>query len=195
MHTREDGTATSLLIDHFVDQCGRAEKLHAFCFATALTCGLEALPIRHRPVTHSALLARGFQSEDLWRYMQIDTPIRNLQILPAAQLEKSEENPGHWRIVVRREGAEIAFVEAGSSFPGIGGIWFIHVDEAHRGKGLGRQLLGSALLQLQADGAREVILYVDDDEKGGARDRTAANRLYDSIGFTEIDRLHSYEKR
>jgi hypothetical protein len=37
-----------------------------------------------------------------------------------------------------------------------------------------------------------VILYVDDDEPGGSRDRRAANRLYDSAGFVEIDRLHSY---
>lgn len=47
---------------------------------------------------------------------------------------------------------------------------------------------------LSDQGAREVILYVDDDEPGGERDRTAANRLYDTSGFTEVDRLHSYTR-
>ncbi|MEJ0039484.1 MAG: GNAT family N-acetyltransferase [Gammaproteobacteria bacterium] len=74
-------------------------------------------------------------------------------------------------------------------------IWFIWLDKECRGRGLGRKLLGSALLQLQVQRMQEVILYVDDDEKGGERDRTAANRLYDSIGFTEIDRLVSYERQ
>ncbi|GAA4935844.1 hypothetical protein [Actinoplanes utahensis] len=43
-------------------------------------------------------------------------------------------------------------------------------------------------------GASEAILYVDDDASGIDRDRTAANRLYDRSGFTEIDRLHSYRR-
>jgi hypothetical protein len=34
---------------------------------------------------------------------------------------------------------------------------------------------------------------VDDDDPGGERDRSAANRLYESLGFKEIDRLHCYE--
>jgi hypothetical protein len=44
-------------------------------------------------------------------------------------------------------------------------------------------------------GASEVILYVDDDEPGGARDRSAANHLHEAFGFAEIDRLHSYIRR
>ncbi|OEJ23066.1 hypothetical protein AR457_38430 [Streptomyces agglomeratus] len=53
--------------------------------------------------------------------------------------------------------------------------------------------LGSALDALTGLGAKEPILYVDDDAPPGEeRDRTAANRLYESAGFTEIDRLYSY---
>jgi hypothetical protein len=41
-----------------------------------------------------------------------------------------------------------------------------------------------------------VILYVDDDAPttDPARDRTAANTLYDHAGLTEIDRLWSYRR-
>ncbi|MFD7235946.1 GNAT family N-acetyltransferase [Streptomyces syringium] len=73
------------------------------------------------------------------------------------------------------------------------------VDRGHpeaRGRGLGRLLLGSVLEALTALGATEVVLYVDDDEPpGGERDRTAANALYDSAGFTEVDQLWSYSLR
>ncbi|MEJ1960991.1 MAG: GNAT family N-acetyltransferase [Gammaproteobacteria bacterium] len=194
VHGAEDPTTTSLLIDHFVAESARVEKMHAFWIATALTSGLEALPIRHRPVAHSELLARGFASLDLWRYMHIDTPLPKLEVLPEAVMEGGRDRDT-WRIVVREEGKEIGFVDAGSLFAGIGVIWFLWLDKACRGRGLGRRLLGSALLQLQARGVREVILYVDDDERGDERDRTAANRLYDSIGFQEIDRLVSYERQ
>ncbi|WP_051079410.1 GNAT family N-acetyltransferase [Amycolatopsis methanolica] len=53
-----------------------------------------------------------------------------------------------------------------------------------RGRGVGRALLGSALQLPTEPGASEVILFVD-DEPGGERDRTAANRLYDASGFID----------
>ncbi|OEJ21609.1 hypothetical protein AS594_39465 [Streptomyces agglomeratus] len=72
-------------------------------------------------------------------------------------------------------------------------LWWIEVAADARGRGLGRAMLGSALDALTGLGAKEVILYVDDDApRGDERDRTAANRLYESAGFTEIDRLYSY---
>lgn len=57
-------------------------------------------------------------------------------------------------------------------------------------------MLGSALKRLAELGAREVILYVDDDAPRGdpERDRTAANRMYDRAGLTEIDRLYSFTR-
>ncbi|NUL34508.1 hypothetical protein HRW09_34470 [Streptomyces lunaelactis] len=58
---------------------------------------------------------------------------------------------------------------------------------------MGRAMLGSALEMLDKLGTTEVILYVEDDAPlGDDRDRTAANSLYESAGFTEIDRLYSY---
>ncbi|MFD3442347.1 hypothetical protein ACFWU3_33190 [Streptomyces sp. NPDC058685] len=53
-------------------------------------------------------------------------------------------------------------------------------------------MLGSALETLAGLEAREAILYVDDAPPGDERDRTAANSLYESAGFTEVDRLYSY---
>ena len=55
-------------------------------------------------------------------------------------------------------------------------------------------LLAAGLWHLAEHGATDAILYVDDDEPGGDRDRAAANRLYDRIGFSEVDRLHSYTR-
>ena len=44
--------------------------------------------------------------------------------------------------------------------------------------------------------AREVIAFVDDDAPPGdpERDRTPANRLCDSMGFQELDRLWSFTR-
>ncbi|MEU8695521.1 hypothetical protein [Streptomyces sp. NPDC048665] len=40
-----------------------------------------------------------------------------------------------------------------------------------------------------------MILFVDDDAPpGDDRDRTAAKSLYESAGFREVDRLHSFSR-
>jgi ribosomal protein S18 acetylase RimI-like enzyme len=82
----------------------------------------------------------------------------------------------------------------GTPVQGIGVLWWISVELPARGTGLGKALLGSAIDLLTGLGARQVILYVDDDEPGGDRDRTAANKLYEQAGFVEIDRLLSYQR-
>ncbi|MEJ0039485.1 MAG: hypothetical protein WDO68_26145 [Gammaproteobacteria bacterium] len=64
-------------------------------------------------MAHSELLARGFVSLDLWRYMQIDMPLPDLDVLPGAIVESGSDR-GTWKIVVREEGKEI-----GSSKPGV----------------------------------------------------------------------------
>jgi hypothetical protein len=50
-----------------------------------------------------------------------------------------------------------------------------------------------ALDVLAGLGATEAILHVDDDQPGEKRDRTAANKLYESAGFAEADRLASFQ--
>ncbi|MEU2490963.1 GNAT family N-acetyltransferase [Streptomyces sp. NPDC007883] len=95
-----------------------------------------------------------------------------------------------------REGDRIAAeTVVGLPLRGTGVLWWIGVEPHARGRGVGRAVLGSALGVLRGLGATEVILYVDDDAPpGDERDRTAANALYESAGFMEVDRLHSYTR-
>ncbi|WP_277037330.1 GNAT family N-acetyltransferase [Actinacidiphila oryziradicis] len=54
-----------------------------------------------------------------------------------------------------------------------GVLWCINIDPAHRGRGLGRLLLGQCLTRMAAEGAREVIAYVDDNAPPGDPSTTA----------------------
>ena len=58
-------------------------------------------------------------------------------------------------------------------------------------------MLRQCCTHLAANGARELIAYVDADAPPSAVDRssTAPKALYDASGFTEIDRLHSFTRR
>jgi ribosomal protein S18 acetylase RimI-like enzyme len=118
--------------------------------------------------------------------------------LPASQLPRAaafavepEEDEHHLRIG-RDDGSVVAEATVGLPVAEIGVLWWLHVDAGARRQGVGMRMLGSALDLLAGLGAREVILYVDDDEPGEDRDRRAANALYDRAGFVEVDRLHSY---
>jgi len=62
----------------------------------------------------------------------------------------------------------------------------VHAD--HRRKGLARAVMVEGLRRLQALGARQAFLNSHFDNR-------AANRLYDALGFRELDRLYGWEKR
>ncbi|MHB8296517.1 MAG: mycothiol synthase [Acidimicrobiales bacterium] len=70
----------------------------------------------------------------------------------------------------------------------MGEIYVIAVDPAHRGSGLGRQLLAAGLQALERAGARVAMLYVD------AANRTAVE-LYCRVGFRvdHVDRAYAGE--
>jgi ribosomal protein S18 acetylase RimI-like enzyme len=189
LHGGEDRGVVDALLDHVLSRLvGR--PVEAFSFATALGLGMEALPIRHRPVTAAALTDRGFLGTDLWRYMCADLPVTGL---PRTSYTTSSDGD---RLSLTVRDGETLFGEAtvGPPVQGIGVLWWISVEPAARGRGLGKALLGSALDLLSGLGANQVILYVDDDEPDGERDRTAANRLYERAGFIEVDRLLSYRR-
>ncbi|OEJ56973.1 hypothetical protein BGM19_01995 [Streptomyces agglomeratus] len=57
-------------------------RVEAFQFASALSLGLEALLVGHRPVTVRALERAGFTGQRLWRYMRADLPAPTLPRLP-----------------------------------------------------------------------------------------------------------------
>ncbi len=192
LHAREHPATVGALVDHALADLADATAVEAFSFATALGLGLEALPVRHRPVTADVLRSRGFRGSDLWRYMRCSLPAPGLA--RAADLRITRTGPGELKLsigpdeTVPSAEADLFFIPGGD----VGMLSWLHVAPAARGRGLGRALLGSALEVLTEHGAREAILYVDDDEPGGERDRTAALALYESVGFVEVDRLHSF---
>lgn len=192
LHCREDARTADRLIRHAVTALA-PRPVHAFHFASALSLGLEALPVRHRPATVVALERASFTGERLWRYMRADLPARGLPHLDHVTVGPDPGGKHARRLEARQDGNLVAEAVVGLPVGGIGVLWWISVEPAARGRGLGRSMLGSALDVLAGLGAQEVILYVDDDAPpGDDRDRTAANSLYESVGFTEIDRLYSY---
>ncbi|WP_343239594.1 GNAT family N-acetyltransferase [Streptomyces sp. SID9913] len=195
LHCREEQQPAECLVAHVLDRFG-ARTVFAFEFASALTLGLEGLPVRHRPATRAALEKAGFTGRDLWRYMHTGLPVAGLSHAEHRTVEECEDPPGK-RLTVRDTGEVVAEATISRPVAGIGVLWWISVAPAARDKGLGLALLGTALDLLRGLGASEAILFVDDDAPAGdpERGRTAANRLYDLAGFTEVDRLSSFTRR
>ncbi|MER7998189.1 GNAT family N-acetyltransferase [Streptomyces sp. NPDC095613] len=195
LHCREDEAVAEALITRALAVLP-TRPVEAFQFATALTQGLEALPVGHRPATHAALERAGFVGERLWRYMRADLPRPGLPRAEGALAVPDPDRPAARRMEVRQDGRTVAEAVIGPPKQGIGVLWWIEVSPGARRQGLGRAMLGSALDALTGLGATQAVLYVDDDEPpGGERDRTAANALYESAGFVEVDRLWSYTLR
>lgn len=190
LHCHEDQNVAAALLGRAMSEFGD-RTLHAFHFATALSLGLEALPVGHRPATRRALEQRGFTGENLWRYMRAELPVAGL---PHVQSYRTDApTPDTRRLTLTDEGRLVAEATIGTPRQGKGVLWWIGVEPAARREGLGRALLGSALDLITGLGGTEVILFVDDEAPpGDDQDRTAANRLYESAGFEEIDRLHSF---
>lgn len=183
LHANEQPTAVAALLEHALSS--HPGRWEAFEFASALTLGVEALPVGHRPVTAAALSERGFTGRDLWRYMH--RPLRDLPPRPPLTFSVTPARLDGWEL-----SAPGGSVQITAPLGGVSMISWLGVDETARGRGLGAALLGAALHHLAGHHATDVVLYVDDDEPGTARDRRAANRVYDRAGFRQIDRLHSY---
>jgi GNAT superfamily N-acetyltransferase len=194
LHCHEDQPLAEALIAHALDRLG-ARTVYAFEFSSALTLGLEGLPVRHRPATRRALRDAGFTGRDMWRYMRAPLPVTGLPQAAHVTVRASDD-PAGTRLEVHEGGKPVAEATVGHPVAGIGVLWWISVAPSARGRGLGLDLLGRALDLLARLGAREAVLYVDDNAPPSAagRDRTAANALYDRAGFTEVDRLHSFTR-
>ncbi|MFC8176677.1 GNAT family N-acetyltransferase [Streptomyces sp. NPDC057325] len=189
MHCGKSTEVARALVHHALTVLADCRKWEAYQFASALTLGLEGLPVAHRPAVHAVLTGQGFTARDEWRYMRRPLPATGLPRLET----DVEPVPEGWRLTAGENGQAQAQATVGLS--GITGVlWWIGVKQAARGRGLGRAMLGSALDFLSAGGAHEVILYVDDASGYPEQDRTAANALYESAGFTQVDRLFSYRR-
>jgi ribosomal protein S18 acetylase RimI-like enzyme len=196
LHGREDGAVIEALVDHAIAQIAEVSTLEAFEFASALSVGLEGLPVRHRPTTRAVLIARGFTEADLWRYMHRTLPATELPNAPDARVVPDPERPG-WLVDLRSsDGTTVGDAQVSVAAPGLGVLWWIGVDPAHRGQHLGWALLGTALDVLHEQGVHEALLFVDDDAPADdpERGRGAANAMYDRAGFIEVDRLCSYRR-
>ncbi|WP_351234767.1 GNAT family N-acetyltransferase [Streptomyces sp. NPDC002133] len=135
----------------------------------------------------------GFTGQRLWRYMRADLPVRGLPHLAHVRVQPDPGEKDARRLEARQDDRLVAEAVVGLPVQGTGVLWWIGVEPSARGRGLGRAMLGSALDVLAGLGAAAAILYVDDDAPpGDERDRRAANALYDSAGFIEVDRLNSY---
>jgi mycothiol synthase len=72
--------------------------------------------------------------------------------------------------------------------PSVGEVYVLGLVPASRGRGLAGVLLSRGLSYLHRTGAREVELYVDEDN-------SAAVRLYEGLGFIELDRDVRYVRK
>lgn len=178
----EPAVITALVDEVFANWNGPAR---AFWYASTVSAGLEGLPHQHCGNVHEALVNRGFLGRDLWSYQLLQVPTSS------SRCDVGFTKHG---VVNDTAGAAVAEYEIAIPFEGLGVLWWIETNEAHRGHGYGRTALDEALATLASRGAAEVILYVDDDDRSGERDRRPAKALYASVGFREVDRLWSYSK-
>ncbi|MFJ8018577.1 GNAT family N-acetyltransferase [Streptomyces sp. NPDC096339] len=194
LHCQENVETADALIGQAVLRFGR-RPIQAFQFATALTRGLEALPRRHRSVTHDALERAGFIGRCQWRYLMIDLPAPGLPRAEGVRITPELGDDRACRLQVRMGERPVAEAVIGLPQERTGVLWWIAVMPDTRRRGLGSALLGSALDVLRSHGATAVFLYVEADSPiGGDSDRTAATAMYRSAGFIEVDRLYSYNR-
>ncbi|MGH3871608.1 MAG: hypothetical protein ACRDSR_08865 [Pseudonocardiaceae bacterium] len=105
--------------------------MYAFEFASALSHGLEGLPVRHRPVTSKVLAAAGFARRDLWRYIhrRLDAPLPR-KVCSLAEVSPSVD-PAGWRLVLREaDGTALGEAIIGQPIDGIGMLWSISIAPA-----------------------------------------------------------------
>jgi hypothetical protein len=131
MHAAERREVLDDLLSWMIWELRDAPSLRAFWIATPLTLGVEGLPVGHRAVTDNALRTHGFQGEDLWLYMQ--GPAR----LASTRIARVEAREGVWRLVLDGETGPIGEAEVSVGPEGVGVLWWIEVNENHRGLGHG----------------------------------------------------------
>ncbi|MFF3764080.1 GNAT family N-acetyltransferase [Streptomyces sp. NPDC001922] len=195
-HCHENPLVARALIDH-ATSAFTPRAVDAFHLTSALTLGLEALPVGHRPATRTALERSGFVGERRWRYLRRGLPAPELPRADGVTVGPGTDDDPFSRYLIAREAGAVTAEALIGTWDGCGALWWIGVEEYARARGLGRRLLGSALETLGDLGATQVILLLDDADEATAQevqDRTAAGALYDRAGFAEIDLLHAYTR-
>jgi GNAT superfamily N-acetyltransferase len=188
LHAGEDPALVEAVLWPLLRGVRRGDPIFAFWSATELSVGLEGLPREHRPVTHEALVARGFSGDDRWLYLTGPAGSEAPEVPYRRRGHGSE-----LRVELDVDGRPAGGAELSLPAPGIGLIWWLEIEPEYRRRGLGRQLLRAARTVLADEGAAEVVLFVDHDDPK-ARDRRPALELYLAEGFTVVDHLWSYRR-
>jgi GNAT superfamily N-acetyltransferase len=196
LHAREERAVVGALIDHAMADLNGSSHIYAFWIATALSLGVEALPVEQQPVTHELLTSRGLMGRDSWRYLVL--PIerfalddRSEEVAAVRSISSQGETPA-WEFVIGTPEEPQATAEIALAGEGCGVLRWIDVEPAQRGRGIGRRLLRQALRFLALRGAQTVAAFVDHADPR-ERDPGAILRLLGTAGFQEVDRLWSYE--
>ncbi|MFF2507599.1 GNAT family N-acetyltransferase [Streptomyces sp. NPDC058067] len=193
-YAREDLPALRALLGHALAELARCRQIDAFVGAPPGPLGPGGLPRLRRATTHEALLEAGFTGHRQGAYLHCTLPGEPWPA-PAklvADVFPCECPPGH-RLIIR-DGAEPvaeAVVSVGPDRTAT--VYWIEIRPTHRGRGLGRKLLGQAFALLAEQGAVEVALVIDDMPP--TSESEAASRLFDSFGFSLVDELWTYQRR
>lgn len=187
LHAREGRRTLDLLLAGLLRGLRRSDPVFGFAFPSDLSIGLEGLPRQARPVTHDALVAKGFVGEERWLYLRAAGP----GPAPAAGYRRRGHGPDV-RIELVAGGTVVGSAELGLPAPGLGVVWWLEVDPAHQRQGHGRQLVRAARHELRDAGAGETILFVDRDR--GEPGWRPALGLYLSEGYEIVDRLWCYRR-
>ena len=99
-----------------------------------------------------------------------------------------------FRALMRRPSASLLTAEADGAVVGFAVLWFsadegelgdLAVDPGHRGRGIGRMLLGRSIEEARLRGARTLYLEVRESNE-------AARALYETAGFDPVGRRTGY---
>lgn len=188
LHAGEVPAAVEAVLWPLLRGVRRGDPIFAFWSATELTVGLEGLPRASRPVTHDALLARGFAGEDRWLYLT-GGPVCEAPEVPFRRRGQGTD----LRVELEIGGQPVGGAEVSLPAPGVGVIWWLEIEPEYRRRGLGRQLLRATRSVLAEEQVTDVVLFVDHGDPS-ARDRRPALELYLAEGFTVVDHLWSYRR-
>ena len=190
LHATEDAAVLDALLEALFRVGDDTAPVHAFAFAAPLATGLEALPVGTRPVTDAALASIGLVGVPRWTVMRA-TASTSPPTLRYVTRPGETEGSTHICLDLGEELVGEADITMTDATTGV--LWWLFVPDEHRGRGLGRDLLRAARSVLEDRGARQVVLFVDDDDDFTSRDRRPAKALYASEGFRVVDRLFTYD--
>ncbi|MFF4352567.1 GNAT family N-acetyltransferase [Streptomyces sp. NPDC001530] len=193
VHAHEDPAALRALLRHALADLAHCPQTEAFVCAPPGPLGPGGLPRAHRGATHDALLQTGFTGRREGSYLYCALPAEPLPAKLVADVFPCDVPPGH-RLIIRDAAEPVAEAVVSVGPERTGTVYWIETRPTHRRRGLGRKLLRQALALLAEQGATEVALVVDDAPQPGP-DSQAAPRLFESLGFSLVDRLWTYQHR